>query len=414
MLNARAVQSLLFWCPRVVGGWALALAVLFGLGLALSRLQLVMLARSAGRAEESSKLERLGLGAYEGVLLALIGFFYASIPLCGALVLLVGAAASALFFTVGPMYLVALCAVGTFMGFYALIRGLLFRRPELAPGRPLSRGVEPELYGLCTEVAAQLGTAPIDAIYLTPGTEIAVALLRGRRTLILGWAALHGLTVQQLRAILAHEYGHFLSGDLKLSGLVRQVELSLLCMLRGMAEVGRGVYLNPAYWMLHLFLVLYRRVTLGWSRLREVMADRGAAQLYGGEAFAQGLAHVIRQGATFDGAVAALLRRQADEQGEPLPSVYALLAAPSAALDLAQIDQAASAALWRSARDDESHPAPAQRAEWTRRYPGVLREEAPAPVMALVQHRAALERLMTSEMDRRVRQWVTTRRALRR
>ena len=183
-------------------------------------------------------------------------------------------------------------------------------------------------------------------------------------------------------------------------------------MLRGTSQVGRAAHFNPAYWMLRLFLVIYRRVTRGWSRLREVMADRGAARLYGGEAFAQGLTHVIRQGATFDSAVGALLRQQAGRRRSALPNVYALLASPARALDLAQINRAASAALLRSATDDESHPAPAQRAAWTRRYRGLVRDETGSQVRSLLSEPAALERVMADEIDRRVREYTATLKAM--
>lgn len=82
------------------------------------------------------------------------------------------------------------------------------------------------------EPGARAGTAPPEEIYLTAlpdlgVTEIGGTLgIGGRRILVLGVPLLHWLTVAELRAGLAHELGHYLGGDTKLSGVVSYCESS--------------------------------------------------------------------------------------------------------------------------------------------------------------------------------------------
>jgi hypothetical protein len=47
--------------------------------------------------------------------------------------------------------------------------------------------------------------------------------------------------------------------------------------------------------------LLFLRISHGASRLQEILADRHAALAYGGEAFAQGLKHVVLRDVHFDG-----------------------------------------------------------------------------------------------------------------
>jgi hypothetical protein len=68
-----------------------------------------------------------------------------------------------------------------------------------------------------------VGTRPVDAIFLTPGAEVAVfergrwlnkARDRVRRSLILGLGVVEGFHIDPFRAVLAHEYSHFLHRDI--------------------------------------------------------------------------------------------------------------------------------------------------------------------------------------------------------
>ena len=135
-------------------------------------------------------------------------------------------------------------------------------------------------------------------VYLD-GSLPSALLGKGTRVLELGLASLAGLRVDEFRAVLAHEYGHFGHGDTRWSSFSAALGNSLLEALREMPGPGTAggqgtgtqalFALNPAYWILRLFHRLYTRVTNKFSRLGEVRADAVAVQTYGSDAFASGL-----------------------------------------------------------------------------------------------------------------------------
>jgi Zn-dependent protease with chaperone function len=155
------------------------------------------------------------------------------------------------------------------------------------------------------EVAGKIPTRPVDNVYLTPGTEVAVIerggasrRVRAQRTercLILGAGVLEGMRMKELRAILAHEYGHFQNEDTAGGGLALAVRRSILNTIVHLAKNGAATWYNPAWWFIRGFFNLFLRISQGASRLQEVLADRWVAFTYGSEAFEQGLRHIVER-----------------------------------------------------------------------------------------------------------------------
>lgn len=94
-------------------------------------------------------------------------------------------------------------------------------------------------------MAAEVGTAPPDVVVLTPGTDASVhdetlllGLVRRRRALTLGLALLSLVDTAQLRAVLAHEHGHYAAGDTPLSALTYRTRAAVE---RAAAEMGPGL-----------------------------------------------------------------------------------------------------------------------------------------------------------------------------
>jgi Zn-dependent protease with chaperone function len=206
------------------------------------------------------------------------------------------------------------------------------------PPKPQTFGIEvsssdqPDIWSLAREVASGVGTKPVDRIVLTPdpgisvhlsGSLVATLFGGGHRVLQLGVPSLHELTVSELRAILAHEYGHFSNRDTQWTTFTYAMGTGLVAAFRAtpgplQSRDGKGgglfgivLALNPGYWTLLLFLRLFSTVTSAFSRIREVMADIRAMKLYGGESFAKGLVKVAFNDAVFARIV----------QGEVVPSL---------------------------------------------------------------------------------------------
>ena len=207
----------------------------------------------------------------------------------------------------------AVVAFGTgiaiLIGFYYLF----FPPKRKTLGITILENEEKKLWNLTKEIAKEIQAKPIDKIIITPDPGIGVYLDGnllstifggGKRVLEIGLSSLYDLTTNEFKAILAHEYGHFSNKDTQWSSYTYSMGNSLTSTLRSMPgpsqdekEEGGWVRLmmtlNPAYWLLLLYVMLYCRITNGFSRIREVMADIMAMRLYGGKAFGNGLLKVV-------------------------------------------------------------------------------------------------------------------------
>ncbi len=385
-------------------GWLAAMLLFFLVGWSLSRVQLERLERVAR--EGSDDAAREGVAIYRALLPALSVFFYLSLPLCLAIILAIGVGAALIGFTwIIPALTIAL--IGLFMG-------LLRRSRITAPGVELNRNHHPQLYKLTGDVAALLQTRPIERIFLQTGAEAAVIEIgsrsavsrgRGERVLLIGLAAIDAVDDHSLRAIVAHEYGHFMHGDTA-QIWPHRVRASLETQLRTMVEGGGWVVLNPAFWMLRIFLRTHLMITLGARRVEEVLADRRAAGLFGGAAFASGLRRVIESGVRRR----RLAERLFDEGVPETPlDLYRELGKRFDDEEEAEIAAEVEQELGRSLTRYDSHPPPARRMEWTAHLPCSVPQPAAAPARSLLGAIDSFERDASASFGRLI--WGSRRRA---
>lgn len=119
-----------------------------------------------------------------------------------------------------------------------IVRGMfMLRMPkgDPVPGVPVDERQEPELWRTVREIADQVGTRAPDEIVLIADVNAAVGedarllgLLPGTRRLYLGLPLMSGLDEMQLRAVLAHEMGHYANLDTRLTPLIRRGRVQLL------------------------------------------------------------------------------------------------------------------------------------------------------------------------------------------
>jgi Zn-dependent protease with chaperone function len=363
-------QALLFrglrWTGYILIAWLAVFAVLFLAGVLLSNLTLRAI-RQAGQAEglKTGKFEQFVRTLYRLVIMATSTYFYLSIPILLLVVAGVAGAIIYLFFAIGqiPVRLVAIVGILAVYTLFIVIRSLFIRIRDEEPGRSLLREEAPELWALTGEVARRVGTRPVDAIFITPGSEVAVTergdvlkKLRGQgqRCLILGLGTLDGMTQGQLRAVLAHEYGHFSNRDTAGGSFARQVLASLHKMGFSLAASGLARWYNPAWLFVNSFRRIFLRITLGASRLQEMLADRHAALAYGSQTFIEGLKQVIQQAVRFN-FITVLELQEALQQGIPLHNLYSLPAPQSGELQ-AKLDNQINEALNQPTRAYDSHP----------------------------------------------------------
>ncbi|MGW5851321.1 M48 family metalloprotease [Streptomyces sp. NPDC055254] len=119
-----------------------------------------------------------------------------------------------------------------------IVRGLfMLRMPKGEPpaGIPVTEEDEPLLWRTVRDTAAQVGTRAPDEIVLIGGVNAAVGedatllgLRPGTRRLYIGLPLMTGLDEMQLRAVLAHEMGHYANFDTRLTPLIARGRAQLI------------------------------------------------------------------------------------------------------------------------------------------------------------------------------------------
>jgi Zn-dependent protease with chaperone function len=247
-------------------------------------------------------------------------------------------------------------------------------------------------------------------VYLTPATELAVTerggmtkRLRGKteRALILGVGVLDGMTIRELKAILAHEYGHFRNRDTAGGGLAMAVTRSLIATTINLAKGGAASNFNPGWLFVRAFLKAFVRISQGASRLQEVLADRWAIHAYGSAAFANGLRHVVTSSVRFDAHADATVEEVLRED-VPLSNLYRH--EPTKAPDEHALATEIADAMGKTTPYD-SHPSPEARIDLAE-HVDIEGVETDAhddeEAWALFSDRTALEHAMTAVIRERL------------
>lgn len=377
-------------CAAVLGAWLGLVALV---GRALSRAELSALAEvradlgSGTRTPREARVERV----YTWVLWSAVALLLVALPalLAGTAALGVGLVWAMFLLPVLSLKLVLLVVVGTAIALWGMVRGL-FVTLNGGEGRTLGRDEEPRLHTLVEEVAAAAKARPVGEIVLNPGAAIGVQergstlgvlLGRGTGVLHLGFAALQHLTVGELRAVLAHEYGHLSHGETQLTPVLGRVETASIAMLQGTAQGGYLAYINPAFWFLRGYVRVYLRITRGQGRRRELLADRVAALTYGGDTFARALTKVGQANHDVGRAVRVLgALRSAGIRAEGLYRLQALKRAEM----LPPLRHALEEESTRAAHGEfDTHPPDAERIERVRGIEGTVPDD-PAPAVSLL------------------------------
>jgi len=393
--------------------WAGGLVLLFAGGKILSALTL----RSVERDDPNGNVPRQtrNLRTIYRAVVAVAGlYWYVSLPFVALLVIALTVAVYYAFMMIGriPIQLVAILGIGALVTIFAIVRSLFVRiRDEDDPGRAVTEQEAPGLWALAREVAAEVGTRPVDEIWLTPGTELAVfergsmlARLRdnARRALILGAGVLEGLDIRAMRAVLAHEYGHFSHRDTAGGDIALRVQGGMFNFAVALAEAGYAVWWNLGFQFLRLYSLLYRRIAHGAIRLQEVLADRVAIQRYGLEAFREGLSHVVRRSIEFEHLANTEIGEAITSQ-RPVANLYALQ--PPADPDVInELESSIRQALDTETTADDTHASPVDRFRLGGRINGGSSSGPDGPAWTLFQDPDSLKQAMHDFLVDRVAQ----------
>lgn len=169
------------------------------------------------------------------------------------------------------------------------------------PGPRLQESEQPKLFATIREVAAATGQAMPAEVYAVPELNAWVAQRGGfvgfgsRRVMGLGIPLMQALSVDELRAVLAHEFGHYHGGDTALGPWIYRTRGAIERTLIGLSRHST-VVMKPFEWYMGMFV----RVTHAISRRQEFVADALAARAVGVQHMAGGLRRIHAAGAAWD------------------------------------------------------------------------------------------------------------------
>ena len=157
-------------------------------------------------------------------------------------------------------------------------------RPFTPSGTQATRHDAYDLWSLVDDTARRVGTRAPDEIYLVPEVNAAVTehtrflgLVGGRRYLLVGLPLLAAMSVDQLRAVIAHELGHYSRSHTRLLAVTRRGHVAMGEMMEQFAHRT----FNPVTWIFRGYGALYLLVEGALSRRQEFEADRVAARIAG-------------------------------------------------------------------------------------------------------------------------------------
>ncbi|MEU9159568.1 M48 family metallopeptidase [Streptomyces sp. NPDC048424] len=212
-----------------------------------------------------------------------------------------------------------------------IVRGLfMLRTPKGEPpaGVTVSEAREPLLWQTVRDIAQQVGTRAPDEIVLIDEVNAAVSedagllgLRPGTRRLYLGLPLMTGLDEMQLRAVLAHEMGHYANFDTRLTPLIARGRAQLIRTIghfheradgkvakerakqekrdekriakgkkaKGVDTTGEGAMYRAMAKIYMAYGNFYMRATRSTSRRQELAADLASVRVAGRDSAASAL-----------------------------------------------------------------------------------------------------------------------------
>lgn len=303
-------------------------------------------------------------------------------------------------------------ATATLLAFGTTVRR--WQRPELPPVQfELDLGTADGFRLLLDRTADAARVKRIQRVFLNSGCEFAVARIptdSGGRppetVLALPVALLDALDVSDLRAIVAHEYGHLVDWGAGGHFAVR-VRDRLEALAAEMVHRRAAGVLNPAWWFVAFYAAAFGRLSLGASRFQELQADRFAAKLCGAEVCISALERSVERDARFDAHADALLA-DAIERFVVIEGLYEVpLHERSEERERAVRDAIDVSLSAETVTPFDSHPPIGRRLTWLRRMAedrvGFPRGERDArPAWSMFDHRSAIELRATEQFRQRV------------
>lgn len=204
-----------------------------------------------------------------------------------------------------------------------------FDKPE---GYELKRDAFPELFSEIDRLSKQLKTLKIHKVILTNELNASVVqhprfgLVGGQENyLFLGLQLLLALTSEQMRSVLAHEFGHLSSNHSRFAGWIYRVRFSwqrIMDSFEGADSFGARLMEKFFSW----YAPAFTAYSFALARQNEYVADATAAELTSRETAARALVNIHAVAPYIDRLYWKAYFEQADHLPEPPHQPYAGLA----------------------------------------------------------------------------------------
>jgi Zn-dependent protease with chaperone function len=269
------------------------------------------------RLEEQARRDPAGY-RIRVLLLALSGNLYLGTMVLLICALLAAAIASAYY--LGALGAKIALVVGVFL--WIVLRALWIRA-EPPPGAELSPRSAPELFEMIDELRRRLQGPRFHRVLVTDELNAGVAQLPRmgafgwhRNYLFIGLPLMMTLTVEQFKAVLAHEFGHLARSHGAVSNWIYRQRLRwarLMGMLEAVESSG-AVLFRP---FLHWYAPYFNAYSYPLARANEFEADATSARLASPGALAAALTASSVIGRYLDERYWPRINRQADYQPQP-------------------------------------------------------------------------------------------------
>lgn len=171
-------------------------------------------------------------------------------------------------------------------------------------------GKEKRLQAEIGAIAAAMHEPMPTEVYLVGDANAFVIEENGgkRRIMGLGLPLMQMMTIAQFRAVLAHEFGHYYSGDTRLGPWVYNTRQAMVRVYENLGKksnilklLTRWAVVSALYLLLmggmRLYWKVFMRITQAISRRQELRSDELACHVAGSQALIDGLACIRRCGA---------------------------------------------------------------------------------------------------------------------
>lgn len=230
-----------------------------------------------------------------------------------ALLLTIGFYGLALGIAFGLLYLIYLefavigrvnirLTIFAFIGAVIILWSILPRPDRFTPPGPrMTRKKFPALFHEIEKVSKLTGQEMPRDVYLVPDVNAFVAERGGfmgfgrRRVMGIGLPLFQLMTVDELKAVLAHEFGHYFGGDTALGPWIYKTREAIIRTTVNVAQANQWLYIP-----FEAYAKMFLRITNTISRQQEFTADRLAAKTVGASAAITGLQKVHKYGYAFN------------------------------------------------------------------------------------------------------------------